>query len=114
MITDARGNLLMSATVHSTVFTKNIPVADFQKRWLADVFQVLCFSTDGSKGEKFIVMPDLAWPINHHMRMKHTSIAQHHIVTNHTIGADDDIGTDMGAGGNDGGRMKQNSRKNKR
>jgi hypothetical protein len=102
---DARGNFLMCAAVHRGVLAKNIMIADFQVRGLADILQILRFPTNHRKREKLIVRTDATGSLDDHVGMQYAAVAKNNAGTDDAIGTDREIDAQNGIGRNDGSRM---------
>lgn len=100
---DARGQLLMRATVDRAVLTEDVVIAYFQSCRLTDVFEILGFPADGSEGEKLVAFPKAGVALQDDMRVQHAIIAEDHTGTDDGVGADVDVSAELGLGGNDGG-----------
>ena len=109
MTTDACRNFLMGATVDRCILTKHIASAYNQMCGLSHVFQILRFATNRREREKLVVRPNAARTFDHHVRVQHTRIAQHHMIPDHTTGTNRYVIADLGLRGNDSGRMNHGS-----
>lgn len=103
--TDACRQILVGAAVNCGVFTKHIVVADFEIGGLADVFEVLGFSTDGSEGEKLISLADLRVALDDDVRVEHAFIAEFDLRADHAKRTNPDLVANPGVGRNDSSRV---------
>src|SRR5580658_3800436 len=85
------------AGVHRHVLADRIVSADFQRRWLALVFQVLRLVSNGGEREDARALTDGRAAINRDMRQEPHSLSEHGMLANHAIRADDDIAGEPGA-----------------
>ena len=96
MRADAGGGIRMGATVDRGVFPENIVVANFKISGIAHILEVLCFATNGGKGEKLIPASEFRVAFNDDMRVQDTIIAELDICTNDTKRANADIASQRG------------------
>ena len=102
---DPRWQAFMSAAMHRGVFPEYIVVSDFQKRRLAQIFQILGFSADHGERKKLIAAPEFRVAFQNDMGVQDAIFSEFHVRTHHATGADPNIVSDSGEGRYDGGRM---------
>ena len=96
VISNACWDFRMGAAMNGGIFAKNIVDTNFQMCRLADVLEILRFTTNRRKSEKFIVGTNGARSLDDYVRVKHTTVAKRDSSPNDTIGSDRDVRAELG------------------
>ena len=105
VISNPSRDFRVRATVDRRVFPKYIVVADFQMSRFSDVLEILRFTANHGKREKFVIVANFAGALDHDMRVKNTSIAELYPRPDHAVGSNREVDTKFGIRRNNGSRM---------
>src|SRR6266849_10736580 len=99
MIADSRDHATAGgAGVDRHMLADRVVMADFQRRRLAGVFQVLRLEADRGEGEDPGPLADRGPPVDHDMRFEADAGAEHDMLADHAIGADHASGATIAVG----------------